>query len=206
MTTQTGLILSAAVFTANISLVSNGEWALIAPYGDHPAPDGSYIQRFDRSQAQKVVETWNSTAGIAARVFKNKAHNLAENGSLPIWDGHPDSDKARWPKEKLLGQVTDIRAGQAGLEGLLTWNAKGMHSRTRGPLYPSPLWWHQPPSGIPPTVFPELLESIGLVPEPNIPSAPAWTHNAALAGTGASESRSGNALGRFRNLRSIGAR
>ena len=38
-------------------------------------------------------------------------------------------------------------------------DAKGMERRTRGPLYPSPLWWHFPPNSEG-KVFPELLESI----------------------------------------------
>ena len=179
---RSGMLLSAAVFcTANIALVSNDGWALIAPFGDHPAPDRSYVQRFDRTQSAKVVATWNSPTGMAARIFKNKAHNRDGSDSMPVWDGHPDSDRARWLHGKLLGEVTKLRTGSAGLEGLLSWNAKGMARRTRGPLYPSPLWWHLPPAGNPPTVFPEFLESVGLVPEGNISSAPAWTQNSGHA-------------------------
>jgi len=177
---RTGMILSSAIFTANIALVSNGGWALIAPYGDHPSPDGSYVQRFDRAQASKVVAMWKSPTGMAARIFKNKTHNRDGSDSMPVWDGHPDSDRAQWPQENLLGEVKDLQAGPAGLQGLLSWNAKGMQRRTRGPLFPSPLWWHDPPSGNPPTVFPEFLESVGLVPTPNISSAHAWTQNSAL--------------------------
>lgn len=172
--------LSAAICTANIGTVADGEWALIAPYGDHASPNGEYTQHFDRAQADKVVKTWNSIAGTAARYMKNAMHRLGLRGSSPVWDGHPETDKQRWPKEKLLAEITDIRAGDDGLEGRVTWNAKGIAARTKGPLYPSPLWWHWPPSGEPPTVFPELLESIGLVPTPNISSVPAWTQNATL--------------------------
>jgi hypothetical protein len=176
---ETDMRLSAAICTANIAGVADGEWALISPYGDHAAPDGSYTQRFSIEQADKVVKTWNSITGTAARAFKNVMHGLGAKFSTPVWEGHPETDKQRWPKEKLLAEITDVRTGTDGLEGRVTWNAKGAAKRAAGPLYPSPLWWHWPPSGEPPSVFPELLESVGLVPTPNISSVPAWTQNAA---------------------------
>jgi hypothetical protein len=184
-----GLRLSAGTCTANFAEVADGEWALIAPYGDHPSPDGAYVQRFDQVQAQKVVKTWNSLAGLGARIFKNMVHGRLAKSSLPVWDGHPETDRQRWPKEKLLAEITDLRAGGEGLEGRITWNAQGLTRRTRGPLYPSPLWWHWPPSGQPPTVYPELLESVGLVTTPNIASVPAWTANVTFFGTEATEGR-----------------
>ncbi len=174
--------LSAALCTANIAGVADGEWALISPYGDHAAPDGSYTQHFDRPQAEKVVATWNSITGRAARLFKNVMHGLGPKSSTPVWEGHPETDRLRWPKDKLLAEVTDIRTGHDGLEGRVTWNAKGAATRTRGPLFPSALWWHWPPAGTPPAVFPELLESIGLVATPNISGVPAWTANAHFVG------------------------
>ncbi len=172
--------LSAAICTANIAGVADGEWALISPYGDHTAPDGSYTQRFSQEQADKVVKTWNSITGTAARAFKNVMHGLGAKFTTPVWEGHPETDKQRWPKEKLLAEITDVRTGTEGLEGRVTWNAKGAAKRAAGPLYPSPLWWHWPPSGEPPSVFPELLESVGLVTTPNISSVPAWTQNAGV--------------------------
>ncbi|MEI6280319.1 MAG: phage protease [Verrucomicrobiae bacterium] len=172
--------LSAAICTANISGVADGGWALISPYGDHASPDGSYTQRFSREQAEKVVKTWNSITGTAARVFKNVMHGLGAKFSTPVWEGHPETDKQRWPKEKLLAEITDVRTGNEGLEGRVTWNAAGAVKRAAGALYPSPLWWHWPPSGEPPSVFPELLESVGLVATPNIASVPAWTRNATM--------------------------
>ncbi len=172
--------LSAAICTANMAGVADGEWALISPYGDHASPDGSYTQRFSREQAEKVVKTWNSITGTAARAFKNVMHGLGARFSTPVWEGHPETDKQRWPKEKLLAEITDIRTGNDGLEGRVTWNARGATKRAAGALYPSPLWWHWPPSGEPPSVFPELLESVGMVATPNISSVPAWTQNGAF--------------------------
>lgn len=161
---------------------------MIAPYGEHPSPDGSYVQRFQRAQAARVVKTWNSVTGLAARMFKNLWHGLGARTSCPVWDGHPETDKARWPRAKCLAEISDLRVGAEGLEGRLRWTG---NARPGGPLYPSPLWWHWPPSGEPPTVFPELLESIGLVPSPNIANAPAWTQNAPLTHL-ASTSEAGN--------------
>lgn len=175
---QAEMRLSASICTANIAGVADGDWALISPYGDHASPNGSYTQRFNREQAEKVVKTWNSITGTAARVFKNVMHGLGAKFSTPVWEGHPDSDKQRWPKEKLLAEITDVRTGNEGLEGRVTWNTKGATKRAAGALYPSPLWWHWPPAGEPALVFPELLESVGLVPTPNISSVPAWTQNA----------------------------
>ena len=166
--------LSAAICTANIAEAADGDWVPVAPYGEHPSPDGSYVQRFSREQADKVVSTWNSITGVAARAFKNLWHGLGAKHSCPVWDGHPETDKRRWPKAKLLAEITDLRTGNDGLEGRIRWTG---NVRPRGPLYPSPLWWHWPPAGEPPAVFPELLESIGLVATPNISSVPAWTQN-----------------------------
>ncbi len=178
--------LSAAICTANIAEAADGAWVPVAPYGEHPSPDGSYVQRFSREQADKVVTTWNSITGVAARAFKNLWHGLGAKHTCPVWDGHPETDKRRWPKAKLLAEITDLRTGNDGLEGRIRWTG---NARPRGPLYPSPLWWHWPPAGEPPAVFPELLESIGLVATPNIASVPAWTQNASpnLASQGAAE-------------------
>ncbi len=161
----------------DISAVPDDGWCVIAPYGTHPSPDRTYTQVFTREQADKVVKTWNSLTGAAARWFKNIAHGLGGKFSAPVWDGHPETDKGRWPKEHLLGEITALRAGDAGLEGRQTWNSQGCERRTRGPLYPSPLWWHFPKDAQG-RVFPELLESVGLVPTPNISAVPAWTENA----------------------------
>ncbi len=168
--------LSAAICTANIAEAADGDWVPIAPYGQHPSPDGSYTQVFTREQAEKVVATWNSITGTAARLFKNMWHGLGAKSTCPVWDGHPETDKVRWPKAKCLAEITELRTGNDGLEGRLRWTG---NARPRGPLFPSPLWWHWPPAGEPPAVFPELLESVGLVPTPNISSVPAWTQNAA---------------------------
>lgn len=173
--------LSAVVSTANIAEMADGDWALIAPFGDHASPGGDYSQHFDRAQSDKVVATWNSITGIAARVFKNIVHGFGARKSLPVFDGHPETDKRRWPVAKLLAQVTDLRTGNEGLEGRIKKEASFDAARGRGPLYPSPLWWHWPPAGTPPTVYPEMLESIGLVPTPNIAGVPAWTTNASLS-------------------------
>ena len=164
----------------DVAHVEDGQWLDIAPFGDFQRPDGSAVQRFSPDQGEKVLRTWNSITGTAARYFKNLLHGLGAKSTCPIWDGHPDDDKARYPVERCLGEITDLRTTANALQGRVKWNPKGMASRRRGPLYPSPLWWHMPPSGDPPAVFPELLESVGLDPNPNIRGVRAWTANSAL--------------------------
>jgi hypothetical protein len=164
----------------DVAQVEDGQWLDIAPFGDFQRPDGSAVQRFSPDQAEKVLRTWNSITGTAARYFKNLLHGLGAKSTCPIWDGHPDDDKARYPVERCLGEITDLRTTANALQGRVKWNPKGMASRRKGPLFPSPLWWHMPPSGDPPAVFPELLESVGLDPHPNIRGIRAWTANSAL--------------------------
>ena len=174
-------LMLTAFISANaqdVSHVGDGEWMEISPYGDFLAPDGSYVQRFHKEQAEQVVATWNSLTGMAARIFKNMWHRLGRKTSIPVWDGHPDADSGRWPADKLLAEVSEVRAGAKALEGKVAWSTSNQ-ARTAGPLYPSPKWWHMPPAGNPPAVYPELLESIGLVPSPNIKSVAAWTVNQA---------------------------
>jgi hypothetical protein len=168
---------SANAVTLPLDLPADG-WFVIAPYGEHAAPDGSYVQIFGPEQAARVVETWNSLSGRAVRWVHNLKNGVSKFSlAAPVWEGHPDVDAERWPRKNLLAQLADVRVGAQGLEGRATFNAEGMAQRGRGPLKPSPYWMHEAPdaSG---RVFPELLLSVGLVPAPNIPGAPAWTRNA----------------------------
>jgi hypothetical protein len=171
-------------FTENaedVSKIENGQWLTISPFGDFLRPDGSAVQRFHLDQAESVIRTWNSLTGVAARYFKNLFHGLGKKATCPIWDGHPDSDNKRYPVERLLGEITELRVTANSLQGRVQWNPKGLETRRKGSLYPSPLWWHFPPAGNPPAVFPEMLESVGLDPNPNIKGMPAWTANSADA-------------------------
>ena len=170
-----------ACFCANASPIletpADG-WFVIAPYGEHPAPDGSYVQVFTRNEAEKMVSTWNSFAGRAARWAFNLRHrgHIADT-SAAVWQGHPDADPERWPDKLELAGIADLRAGENGLEGQTTWNAETMKQRQAGPLKPSPFWMHGKPDAQG-RVFPELLLSVGLVASPNISQSPAWTKNA----------------------------
>ncbi len=168
---------SANAVALPLDLPADG-WFEIAPYGTHPAPDGSYVQIFNRQQAERVVATWNSLAGRGVRWIHNVKNGVGIfNLSAPVWEGHPDVDAQRWPQKNALAQITEIRVGATGLEGRATFNAEGMAQRGRGPLKPSPYWMHEAPDAQG-RVFPELLLSVGLVPAPNISNAPAWTRNA----------------------------
>ena len=156
-------------------------WYLISALGEFAAPEPQqHCQVFGRDQAREVVSTFNSISGKAARCIKNLWHGFGPNFSIPIFEGHSDRDPKRWPTMNRLGEISDLRADDSGLWGLVTWNAAGLAKRTRefGPLKPSPIFWHEAKDDQG-RVFPALLESVGLVRQPNIPSAPMWTQNAA---------------------------
>lgn len=167
-------------------------WYLISPTGTFPDPDRSYVQVFGEEQARDVVSTFNSFAGRAARHIKNLWHGAGFTDSIPIFEGHSDRDRDRWPTMNRLGDITDLRADQAGLWGMVTWNAAGLAKRTRefGPLKPSPVYWHEKPDATG-RVYPAMLESVGLVRIPNIATAPTWTANA-LPGPAPEENQNQN--------------
>lgn len=164
-----------------VTLPANPEdgWYLVSPYGEFPGPDGDRVQVFREAQARDVVSTFNSTAGIAARYFKNMWHGLGAKHSVPIFEGHSDRDPKRWSTMNQLAEAKDLSAGEEGLWGYITWNKAGLARRTQemGPLKPSPVFWHEPMDAQG-RVFPALLESIGMVADPNIRTAPTWTANA----------------------------
>lgn len=157
-------------------------WYLISPLGNFPRPnpaDGTQI--FGLDQAKSVVSTFNSLTGKAGRYFKNMWHGLGAKATLPVFEGHADNDPKRWRTLNRLGEIDGLHADEQGLWGHVTWNAEGLRNRTAelGPLKPSPLFWHNPPDDQG-RVFPEMLESVGLVCFPNIRTAPQWTANAAI--------------------------
>src|SRR5438552_10911433 len=80
----------------NIANLRNDEWYLISPFGEFPSPDRTYTQILSREQADKIVATWNSIAGKAARMFKNLSHGLGAKFSAPVFDGHPETNKQLW--------------------------------------------------------------------------------------------------------------
>ena len=179
ITRTIGISVNALALIADREIPADG-WQILAPYGTHAAPDGTYRQVFHRPQAVKLVETWNSFAARAVRWAHNARSGAGFfSAAAPVWDGHPDADAARYPVKRQLGAITEVRAGEQGLEGLVTWNhAADTAARSAGPLKPSPYWLHEAPDAAS-SVFPELLLSVGLVPAPNISSAPAWTRNSA---------------------------
>jgi hypothetical protein len=94
-----GELRLSACISANaqdVSGLKDGEWMMIAPYGDHPSPDGSYVQRFGTCEAEQVVDTFNSVPGRAARLFKNMVHRLGIKASIPVWDGHPEENRSAY--------------------------------------------------------------------------------------------------------------
>jgi hypothetical protein len=185
--------------TANavtLSQTPEDGWYLIAPYGEFPRPqDDGEVQIFHREQAENVVRTFNSIPGKAARYMKSMWHGLKSRWGVPAFEGHADSHPGKWRTLNQLAEVNDLRAEDDGLWGHITWNADALARRTQelGPLKPSPLFWHEPRDDKG-RVFPEMLESIGLVVHPNIKTAPAWTANAALAGLPADKQENENQM------------
>lgn len=172
-----GISVSQNALMAARDMPSDG-WFVIAPFGEHPAPDRSYVQIFDRNQADETVKTWNSVPARAFRWIKNVRHRLEPRFSVPIVEvGHIDTDPRDYSKLPTLGELLDVRATSNALEGFVKWNPDALAKRAAGPLYPSILWWHDRPNAEG-KVFPVHIESVALVRDPNISGVPAWTKNA----------------------------
>lgn len=157
-------------------------WHVLSPFGEFPSPDGRYVQVFGRAQADAMVRSWNSIAGRFGRLMKNAVHRRTASMSLPIYDAppgaaHPDLEPLREVKTPIIGEATELRSSNAGLEGFVKWTeAARAGDRQPGPLYPSSNWWHEraDASG---RVYPEHIESVTLTRTPNIRTVPAWTAN-----------------------------
>lgn len=172
-------MLKSAMISANAitgcDTPSDG-WYPIAPFGTYPAPDGSYLQKFGRAQAEEIVKTWNSIGGKAYRWLKNVRHRIEPKFSTPVFELHSDTDPFDYSAKNPLAELEQLRVGNSDLEGLVKWNTANMARRGPGPLFPSALWWHEAPDATG-TVYPAHMESVGLTPRPNIPTR-AWTANA----------------------------
>ena len=193
--------LCATEITSANAMVSGREvpadgWFLASPFGDFPAPDGSYVQSFHEAQAADVISTWNSMPAKTFRFVKNMKHFRKARLTAPIFEAaplreHPDMDHTNWGPLRDLASFDAVRATPAGLEVQVTWNTEHMQTREEGPLYPSIKWWHNPAdaSG---RVYPAHIESITLTRTPNIRSVPAWTANTPFPGTPPDENQNQN--------------
>jgi hypothetical protein len=165
VTTNAGKIRAIAAI-ANAAPLSGGEWEVIAPYGEYPTADRKKIQKFGKTEADKMVGTFNSVWHRLGTLFRG----------IPIFHGHPDVDPKNWPDDRRLGKIVELRAGANALEGRPEFNALGLENKTEGWwVYPSPAWLY--PYTTANTIQPDELLSVGLVNTPNIPGSLPWANS-----------------------------
>lgn len=157
---------------ANALSLDNEGWALLAPYGDsqYPIPDGkgghtTVIQRITKASAQTMVDTWNSTLSRVKRFFRGG----------PIYSGHPDRPGMEhvYPDKEVKGLFNELQVRDNGLYVRPLFNDAGAQLLDSGrKLYFSGRWPARQTGtkdGLP--VFePFSVTSIGLTPNPNLPT------------------------------------
>ena len=157
---------------ANALTLDNEGWALLAPFGDshYPIPDGkgghtTVIQRITRDTAQTMVETWNSTLSRVKRFFRGG----------PIYSGHPDQPGMAhlYPDKEVKGLFNELQVRDNGLYVRPLFNDAGAQLLEGGrKLFFSGRWPARQTGtkdGMP--VFePFSVTSIGLTPNPNLPT------------------------------------
>lgn len=188
-------IASLDMTMANEASVANldNEWALLAPFGDshYPIPDGkggitTVVQRITKDSATRMVETWNSTMARVKRFFRGG----------PIYAGHPDRPGMEhvYPDKEVKGLFNELQVRDTGLYVRPIFNDAGAQLLEGGrKLYFSGRWPARQTGtkdGMP--VFePFSVTSIGLTPNPNLPTemlnskpgAGATEHGAGARGT-----------------------
>ena len=137
------------------------------------SPWGVYAHSLGRQMVNKDT--------VAEMVAAFNSERLARGDNwrgVPIYPGHPDRpDAPKGTVKKKIGSVMamDIRAD--GLYVQTAWNSKGKENILEGECpYPSPVWrLKDGPNG---SKVPVKLLSVGMVPDPNIVDADAWTNEA----------------------------
>lgn len=157
---------------ANALNIDNEGWALLAPYGDshYPIPNENgghttVIQRITKESAQAMVETWNSTFSRIKRFFRGG----------PIYSGHPDRKgfEHLYPDKEVKGLFNELQVRDNGLYVRPLFNDAGAQLLEGGrKLFFSGRWPAKQTGtkdGMP--VFePYNVISIGLTPNPNLPT------------------------------------
>lgn len=149
-------------------------WALI-PYGDWPHEMG--MQKFHKPEAIRMANSFNDTAGRMRRAICG----------LPIFKGHPDHPVAaianQYPDKEDKGQIAAVEARDNGLALKLVLSNAGAELVRKGWKFISPMWIGQLISKVSDSYgvyAPVILQSVGLVAKPNIPS-PALANAATAA-------------------------
>lgn len=135
-------------------------WIQISPYGEFPHPKG--LQVFQRSDADKIVQAYNSIRNMGRRLF-----------GLPLYKGHPDADKASYPDDGAYARIKELDAREDGLYGRAEFSANGKALITDG-VYDghSPYWRFEHDKTRRGVIRPVELISVGLTNFPNIPVNP----------------------------------
>lgn len=149
------------------------EWVRLCAYGDavNRDTDGTFVQRFDRAAADRVVAEFNSNWNRIKRVLG------VASAELPVFNGHPDHQKkqsdARPQDFRVYTRVSALEARADGLYGLVRRTPElAALIRERGAREISPRWdmacAGETDAGR--RVYrPTLLKSIGLVDKGNWP-------------------------------------
>lgn len=152
------------IIATNLRPIEEGEWLQISPWGEFPNEVG--LQRMTRQRGDMMVTAFNSFGGRLGRFFKG----------VPIYVGHPDRDRIKYPDHRRYGKITDLEARDDGLYGKVAWNDLGKTNFEQGyHVYPSAVWACDPTE--PGVIEPAELVSVGLTNFPNIDGVRPWAAN-----------------------------
>lgn len=139
------------------------DWFEFAPVGDFPHAQG--IQRIDRTAVETMANEFNSVAGRLQRAFVGR----------PIWIGHHDEDRVKYPDPKAYGWITALQARDTGLYAKAKWTPEGKTLLANESFkFHSPRW-DADPIGTEKgrrVYRPVAVISAGLTNEPNLPVKP----------------------------------
>lgn len=135
------------------------------------SPWGIYAHELGRQNVSA------DTVKAMVTAFNEERSKRGDNWrGVPVYLGHPDHPSA--PKgtvKKKIGSIMALDVRDDGIYAQTAWNSAGRNNITEGEApYPSPVWkLSDGPNG---TKIPVRLLSVGMVPNPNIVDADAWTN------------------------------
>lgn len=149
---------------------AEGAWTRIATYGDVPnrTPDGErVVQRFERSDAERIVATFANNWARIKRLFG------VGSGDIPVVRGHTDTgnvDESTVADTTQYGRITALEARDDGLYARISKSPEfGRLLANGGHLEYSPTWRVEESGD---KVYrPFRLISLGMVPKGNLRDA-----------------------------------
>lgn len=148
---------------ANETVEKDG-WVLLAPYGDWDNSQG--MQRFQRADADNIVNEFGGLRAAGTRLL-----------GLPWYIGHPDHDafEKRYPDQRAVGRIKQLKATDEGLAASVKWNAEGRKLIEDEAFHGHSVNWAMKKTG---GVWrPFRLASVGFTNRPNIPVPPVTAAN-----------------------------